>query len=66
LDANSEGNMSGFDFNVLDLIEFPMDRTLISGGITNNDIIYAKKLGLAGVTIDNWVLYKESSLKGLF
>lgn len=66
LDANSEGTMSGFDFNVLDLIEFPMDRTLISGGITNNDIIYAKKLGLAGVTIDNWVLYKESSLKGLF
>jgi len=66
LDANAEGTKRGFNFNALDLIQFPIDRTLISGGITNQDIFNAQKLGLAGVTIDNWVLHSESSVKGVY
>ena len=65
LDANAEGSKKGFKFEVFDYIEFPIDRVLISGGLTKNDIKKAKKMGLAGVSIDNFVLHSEYSIKGL-
>jgi phosphoribosylformimino-5-aminoimidazole carboxamide ribonucleotide (ProFAR) isomerase len=65
LDANSEGSKKGFNFEVFNYIEFPIDRVLISGGLTKNDIKKAKKMGLAGVSIDNFVLHSEYSIKGL-
>lgn len=65
LDANAEGSKKGFNFEVLDYIEFPIDRVMISGGLTGGDISKAKKMGLAGVSIDNFVLHSEYSIKGL-
>lgn len=65
LDANAEGSKKGFNFEVFDYIEFPIDRVLISGGLTKSDIKRAKELGLAGVSIDNFVLHTEYSIKGL-
>jgi uncharacterized protein related to proFAR isomerase len=65
LDANAEGSKNGFNFEVLDYIDFPNDRILISGGLTKNDINKAKEIGLAGVSIDNFSLHSEYSIKGL-
>jgi imidazole glycerol phosphate synthase subunit HisF len=65
LDADAEGSKKGFDFEVFKHIEFPIDRVLISGGLTKDDISKARKMGLAGVTIDNFVLHSEYSIRGL-
>jgi len=65
LDANAEGGKKGFNFEVLKYIEVPLDRVFISGGLTKADIKKAKKIGLAGVTIDNFTLHSEDSIKGL-
>jgi imidazole glycerol phosphate synthase subunit HisF len=65
LDAASEGSKKGFNFKVFECIEFPNDRVLISGGLTKSDIRKAKKMDLAGVSIDNFVLHSEYSIRGL-
>ena len=65
LDANAEGSKRGFNFKALDYIDFPNDRILISGGLTKNDINKAKKMGLAGVSIDNFALHSEYSIEAL-
>lgn len=62
LDAEAEGNKHGFNFDVLKYIEFPIDRILVSGGLTKKDINNAKNIGLAGVSIDNFVLHSEYSI----
>lgn len=65
LDANSEGLKNGFNFDVLDQIKFPKDRIIISGGLVRKDIIRAKKIGLAGVALDNFSLHSEYSIDEL-
>jgi imidazole glycerol phosphate synthase subunit HisF len=65
LDSNAEGGKKGFNFEVLKYIKLPVDRIIISGGLTKNDINKAKKMGLAGVSIDNFSLHSEYSIKGL-
>jgi imidazole glycerol phosphate synthase subunit HisF len=65
LDALAEGSRIGFNFKVFDLINFPIDRVLISGGLTKIDIKKARKINLAGVSLDNFALYSEFSLKRL-
>jgi len=65
LDANAEGSKKGFDFEVFKYTEFPVNRVLVSGGLTKNDINKAKKIGLAGVSIDNFALHSEYSIVGL-
>ena len=65
LDAKAEGSKNGFDFEVLMQIDFPMSRILISGGLTKKDVRKAKKMGLAGVSLDNSALYSEYSVKDL-
>ena len=65
LDSNAEGNKKGFNFEVLKYIKFPADRILISGGLIKKDIKKAKKIGLAGISIDNFALHSEYSIKGL-
>ncbi len=65
LDANAEGNKSGFNFEILKYIEFPIERILISGGLTKSNIKEAKKMGLAGVSIDNFALHSEYSVEAL-
>jgi len=65
LDADSEGSKKGFNFEVFKYFEFPIERILISGGLTKNDISKAKKIGLAGVSIDNFVLHSEYSIGAL-
>ena len=47
---------------MLKYIEFPIDRILVSGGLTKKDINNAKNIGLAGVSIDNFVLHSEYSI----
>ncbi len=64
LDSNAEGSKKGFNFEVLKYIKFPADRVLISGGLIRGDIEKAKKMGLAGVSIDNFALHSEYSIKG--
>ena len=44
LDADAEGSKKGFNFEVFRFVNFPMDRILISGGLTKLDINKAKKL----------------------
>lgn len=65
LDANAEGSKKGFDFEVFKYMEFPVNRVLVSGGLTKNDIKKAKRIGLAGVSIDNFALHSEYSIIGL-
>ena len=65
LDSNAEGTKNGFDFEVFKYIKFPVDRTLISGGLTKHDIKKAKNMNLAGVSIDNFVLHSEYSIEEL-
>jgi len=65
LDANAEGCKSGFNFDVLKAIKFPINRVLISGGLTKHDIRKSKKIGLAGVSIDNFALHSEYSVEAL-
>jgi len=65
LDAASEGNKQGFNFESLKYIDFPTDRILISGGLVREDIVMAKAMNLAGVSIDNFTLHSEYSIKGL-
>lgn len=65
LDANAEGGKKGFNFQVFKYINFPIDRILISGGLTKYDINKARKMGLAGVSIDNFALHSEYSIEGL-
>ena len=65
LDANAEGNKKGFNFQVFKYIKFPIDRILISGGLTKCDINKARKMGLAGVSIDNFALHSEYSIEAL-
>jgi imidazole glycerol phosphate synthase subunit HisF len=64
LNADSEGKKNGFDFKVFDLINFPVNRILISGGIVKTDIKKARKMNLAGVSIDNSTLHTEFSMEG--
>ena len=59
LDFFSEGNRVGFDFKVFELIEFPNNRILISGGLLTKDIKIARKMNLAGVSLDNFALHRE-------
>jgi imidazole glycerol-phosphate synthase subunit HisF len=65
LDADAEGNKKGFNFKVFQFVNFPIDRVLISGGITKLDIHKAKEMKLAGVSLDNTTLHSEFSIKGL-
>ncbi len=65
LDTNAEGDKQGFNFEVLKYVKFPIDRIIISGGITKNDIKKAKKIGMAGVSIDNFALHSEYSIRAL-
>lgn len=65
LDAFAEGCKQGFNFDVFQYLKFPTDRILISGGLTKCDIKQAKKMGLAGVSIDNFVLHSEYSIEKL-
>jgi len=65
LDAASEGSKRGFNFESLKHIDFPVDRVLISGGLTKGDVAMAKAMNLAGVSIDNFVLHSEYSIKEL-
>ena len=65
LDAKSEGSKKGFNFQIFNYIKFPIERVIISGGLTRSDVTKAKKMGLAGVSIDNSILYTEYSIKGL-
>jgi len=65
LDANAEGTKKGFNFKVLKYVRFPIGRILISGGLTESDIGKAKKIGLAGVSIDNFTLHSEYSVEML-
>jgi len=65
LDADAEGDKRGFNFEALKYLEFPIERIIISGGLTKNDIIKAKKIGLAGVSIDNHALHSEYSISAL-
>ena len=65
LDANAEGTKKGFNFQVFKYIKFPIDSILISGGLTKCDINKARKMGLAGVSIDNFALHSEYSIEAL-
>ena len=65
LDANVEGERSGFNFEILKHVEFPIERILISGGLTKSNIKEANKMGLAGVSIDNFALHSEYSIGAL-
>lgn len=65
LDVESEGSKEGFNFEVFEHIEFPIERILISGGLTRGDIDRAKNIGLAGVSIDNFALHSEYSIEEL-
>jgi len=65
LDADAEGSKKGFNFKALEFVNFPVDRVLISGGLTKLDINKAKEMKLAGVSLDNSTLHSEFSIKGL-
>ena len=65
LDAYAEGSRKGFNFKVFRYLNFPIDRILISGGLSKLDIHRAKEMKLAGVSLDNFALHSEFSIQGL-
>jgi len=65
LDADAEGGKEGFNFKVFQFVNFPIERVLISGGLTKLDIHKAKVMKLAGISLDNVTLHSEFSIKGL-
>ena len=65
LDADAEGSKKGFNFKVFRFINFPIDRILISGGLTRQDVSKAREMKLAGVSLDNIALHSEFSIKDL-
>jgi imidazole glycerol phosphate synthase subunit HisF len=65
LDADAEGGGKGFNFKVFKFLSFPVDRVLISGGLTKIDIHKAKEMELAGVSLDNFALHSEFSIQEL-
>jgi phosphoribosylformimino-5-aminoimidazole carboxamide ribonucleotide (ProFAR) isomerase len=58
VDVLAEG-VGSFDFNLLKLSNFRLERTLICGGCGDDEIDIGKRLGLAGVYIDNRYLHNE-------
>jgi imidazole glycerol phosphate synthase subunit HisF len=63
LDSEAQGSESGFNFNLMKKVEFPISRVYISGGIIHKDITKAKDNGYAGVVIDNKSLFTEVNFK---
>lgn len=58
-DTSAEGLYNSFNWKILEQIDYPLDKTIISGGIGLEIINQAKKMGLAAVLIDNSSLHFE-------
>ena len=64
-DIKNEGYVDKFDFRCLRLINFNLQKIVISGGIGPNVIKKANAMGLASVLIENRTLHTEYSIKDL-
>ena len=62
-DVNNEGLLDKFDFDILDFINLPREKLIISGGIGPRNSRKAAKLSIASTLIDNKTLHNEFSLK---
>ena len=58
-DIEAHGSSCGFDFMIFDIDGFSLSRTIICGGVTNQDVIRSRRLGIAAVYYDNVALHSE-------
>jgi len=59
-DISSHGLNCGFDFNIFESINIPLNRTIICGGVNLNSIPTAKKLNIAAVYFENISFHSET------
>ena len=60
IDCIHEGETERFDFEIIEHLDFPTDRIIISGGIGVSTINHASSKGYASCLIENRVLHKEN------
>jgi phosphoribosylformimino-5-aminoimidazole carboxamide ribonucleotide (ProFAR) isomerase len=63
VDVMNEGIGESFNFKILDLVKFPKNQLIISGGIGPNVIKTASNKGIASCLIENRVLHHENYIK---
>lgn len=60
IDCMHEGETEKFDFEIIKLLNFPIEKIIISGGIGPSVINIASSKGYASSLIENRVLHKEN------
>ncbi len=63
VDVENEGLNNSFNFNLLEQIQIPYAKSIITGGVGPKCIKKAKKMQLASCLVDNKVLHKENYMK---
>ena len=61
-DIDNEGEENKFDFQLINKLNFDVNKLIISGGIGRDSISLARNKGIASVLVDNKVLHKEFSV----
>jgi len=63
IDTDNEGLNDVFNFDLLELANFPTNKIIISGGLGPKVIKKAKSINIASCLIENKVLHKENFIK---
>ena len=63
IDTQNEGINNSFNFDILEAIDLPLNKLMITGGIGQKQISFAKDLGLISCLIDNRILHRENFMK---
>jgi imidazole glycerol phosphate synthase subunit HisF len=63
IDTQNEGINNSFNFDILEAIDLPLNKLMITGGIGQKQISLAKDLGLISCLIDNRILHRENFMK---
>ena len=62
-DTENEGKENHFQLRVLDLLNIPAQKVIISGGVGKGTISYARELKISSAIIENRVLHRENSIE---
>lgn len=59
-DVESDGQKTGFNFDILDKLSMGLSKTIISGGVRKTDVSRANEFGLNAIHVDNSCLHFEN------
>ena len=63
IDTENEGMNGGFNFNILDAIDLPANKLMLTGGIGSQELLTAKESEVVSCLVDNRMLHRENSMK---